>query len=360
MTRRWIGLLWVVWWIAAPAMAQGGEPATGGPGEPAGSAEGSGGEAAGDSSPKDLPPTSVLKTRVPGEGYAGMARTVTRSLRAALGDLDTIETIDSPGLGLRDLQLAVGCTEDTSACLKIVADKLDAGGLLLSSVEEVDDSLVLTLTFVDATAGTRNEAVRRASGDDASDALLDSLNATLRKVLELPPPASSGKSQSSPKATGTEPASAEPAPAGAKPAEGTAAGTTSAAAPAGTSAGRTWSPYPFVAGGVGVLALAVGTIAGVRSERVEDDYAKADPSTENEVDAALDDLERADRLAKTANAMFGIGAALAVGGTALFLVLERDALFGSEREPSEAKVQVAPTFSDHGAGLVLRGPLKGM
>lgn len=289
------------------------------------------------------PTTTVLQTTVSSEDDAGTAGAVERTIRARLDALGVVDTAGTPGLGLEDLQLAVGCVGETPECLQAVAEQLEVDALLLSSLDRADDTLVLTLTFFRSEDRSTTEVVRQASGEQAENELLDSIDGALREMFDLPP----APEAEEPTTTGDDDTAA--AGAAAREGDGSAGGDASVQAEADGGL----SPVPFIVAGAGLAALAVGVGFGVKSQNTEDEYANIEPATAAEADRALSKLDDAEREARIANAMFGVGGALVAGGAVLFFVLDRPG------EAPERQVRVTPSVSPHAGGVVLSGSFGG-
>lgn len=268
------------------------------------------------------PVTAVLKTDTGHSDDEGLAGAVERVTRAKLDALDVVELAGTPALGLDDLQLAVGCAGDTTPCLDAVASQLEVEALLLSRIDRAGETRVLTITYFDARSDERESVVRRVEGPRTANQMLDGVEGQLRELFGLPAPRTP----------------AEPDP--------SAAEVDRPGVPA----------MPLVVAGAGLAILAAGGALGVKAQDNEDAYAAVGepsrPLTAAEAERANDLYEKADRQAKIAYALFGVGGALVAGGTVL-LFLMRDGQADDDEEGRS--MVVAPAVGAGTLGLTLAG-----
>jgi hypothetical protein len=262
---------------------------------------------AGDAEP---PTAAVLQTTATDGRDAGAAGAIERVVRARLDALEVVRVTGTPALGLADLQLAVGCMGETAACLRAVAHQVGVDALILSHLDRTGDALVLTITHFDARQGKRASVVRRDRGPGATNRLVGGVDAQIRELFKLPPPVAPEDV-------------------------------------AGVEDDRGRSPLPILVLSTGVAALAAGGVLGFVSRRTHDDYASTEVRTVSDAEHAQSLLTRAERQARAAHALFGVGGGLVLTGVVLLVVMRP-----RTEEPS---VAVTPTFGPTVVGLQLSG-----
>jgi hypothetical protein len=262
------------------------------------------------------PRTSVLQTTAGETVRAGLGDAVGRLIRSRAESLDVVEVTGTPGLVLSDIQLAVGCVGETEACYASIVEQLEVDALILSTLDRVGREHVLTLVFFDGRENDTRRAVHRAGTEEA---LLDGVDAGLRELFGLP-------------------ASEEPDP-------GEGHGETVTQPPPRR---RGPSPVGYVLGAAGIAALGAGIGLGLASQSREDDYAAVMINAPDDARRANRIFLDAQRLARAANAMFGVGGALVAAGVVVLLVT---GLSGGDEERATA---VVPVVVPGGGGVAAR------
>lgn len=295
---------------------------------------------------QEPPRTAVLQTAVGAEADAGLGAAVERVIRARVDALGVVTVAETPPLSLPDVQLAVGCVAETEACLAMVTGQLGVDALLLPTVDRADSTLVVGITFFDSrNGGSSRRTVRRASGDDAVNELLGSVDGMLREIFGLPP------AEEPPDISAYVDGDGSGAAAAGRPGAATGAG--GGAAGGGTPPDRSMSPVPFIVAAAGGALLVGGGVLGLVAKATEDEYAATSTRTREGVDEAIELRESAETQAMIANVLFGVGGAALVVG-AVLLVLELDS--GTEAEPA-GDVAIAPVVGPGLAGVAIGGRL---
>lgn len=261
-------------------------------------------------------PSAVLLESARAGVDEGTAGAFDRLLRQRLDALEVVQVDGSVVLDLEQLQIALGCMGETSACLSAVASELETQLVLVPSLSLAGTELVSTVLLFDARDGSQRRALRR--GDDAA-AILETVDGQLRELFDLPPPV----------APPAEQAPSEPAP---PPEPGLSAG-------------------PFVLMGIGVAALIGGGAVAAMAQGSADQYRASMPGTSAEVDATLDTLSRAQVEATVANALFVAGGLLAAGGVVWLLA--------AGREDGASPLAIAPVIAPGQVGIMIAGELGG-
>jgi len=291
----------------------------------------------GEPPPDAEPPlAAVLEPSVADESDAGLGSAFERVLRARLDALGVVRLEGTPALNLPDLQLAIGCVAETDACLAQIAEQLEVQALVLTTIERADETVVAEVRFFVA-EGESRRAVRRAEGERAPNELLAEVDPMVREIFDLPPPEEP-----------IEPVAYEP-----DEASGAAPPTTAAAPPPEPDG---LSPWPFVVGSAGVVALGTGVVFALLAESAEGDWAEAPTGTMAQVGEARELRDRAETRATVANILLGVGGALIVAGAALFVVLELDS---GTNDPATDTAVVAPWIGPEGGGLAVSGRFGG-
>lgn len=282
---------------------------------------------------QDRPRTAFIKTQVPSPDLQSFGRALDRVLLARATNLGVVETTGAPALELGDIRLMTGCLSDSAECFALFAEQLESAALLLPTLEQAGADYIVTLSFFDARDRSLRSATRRARPDAVEESLIDAVDGLLRELFDLPPP---------PPTPDLDPGR-RPAPSSAPPPSGSA--------PSGSepdSAGERWSPVGPAVGGVGA-ALLVGALgAGVAARRSEDEYHAAPTTTVQEVDEALALRDEAQRRARAANVLLGVGAAGVAAGVLLTIFLRR---------PADRSLSLAPSMGPDHVGLSIGGVL---
>lgn len=291
-----------------------------------------------------LPTASVLRTSAGGAVDPSLAEAVDRLVRSQLDAASVLRITGSVALDLHDVQLALGCVGETDACLEAAADEIGVDALVLPSLVRTGDETVLSLGLFDRRATPKVRRVTgRVRGVDPSTGTLEAVS---RLLAQLFPQARF---------------EAERADAGG--ATG-GAGHAGAGDPAGghDRASRGLSPWPFVVGGVGVAALAIGVGFGLAAQSAQDDFAALPTSTPDEIDVFLARVEDARFDATVANVLFVTGG-LAVAGGVAWAIVELAAGGGRTHDggpggPAERpRAHLVPVVVPGGAGVVMGGVL---
>lgn len=238
-----------------------------------------------------LPRAVVLAPAAP-EALASVKGEVLAAVRAEVEALGVAELGPTPPLGLRDLQLAVGCLSESAECWSKVADELGVEVLLVPSLREATSDLVLELAAFDRRSdGEARRVLKLASGARRVSLVLEEINAMLRALFFLPalprpPPTSLVLSSSV-------------APAPARP--------------------FVLSPLPWAI--AGAASLSGGIIFGALAGSASSDYAALDVRSSADVDRAIALLDTASGRATAANAFY-VGAALSAALSLTLWLLE--------------------------------------
>lgn len=224
----------------------------------------------------EVDPGSICVIQGPGPmARPDLSSVILRAVRTEVEQLYPTQVRPTPPIDFEGLQLALGCVGESSACMTALARQVQADTVVVVRVTDLDRGYELSLDRVSGLTGLRLASERRRVPADAGGArLLDVVPTAVPVLFGRPPP---------------------PPPPTSIVAQGP-------------------SPYPLVLTGVGVGAIVVGAIFGALSSSSESDYATRAITSRPSVDAALDDLDRAEGQATAANVMLVVGGALVAGG----------------------------------------------
>lgn len=107
--------------------------------------------------------TAVMPTEATGSELVEAATTLHSALRAELDKrIDRVTLADPPKVTYADLQLALGCLEDTLTCQQVIASQLGVDALVFSAVVSSGDQTAITVKLVDTRSdqGTRTSERR--------------------------------------------------------------------------------------------------------------------------------------------------------------------------------------------------------
>lgn len=126
------------------------------------------------------------------------------------------------------------------------------------------------------------------------------------------------------------------------------------APPASVDASSSLGTVGLISAGAGAVLLAGGAVTGIWALSVDNDLESACADGHCPKDRA-DDIDRLERLTTTTNVLLGVGAAVSVGGLALWLLSGSDAYSAREQVPAgghDVGLRLRPGFV--GADLVSR------
>jgi hypothetical protein len=239
------------------------------------------------------------------------------------------------------VQLAIDCVSESPQCLRAVAAESGAQILIAPALESTGNELVVSLLRFDTRDGQMRRVVRRQPGSTLQTETLDGVPTMLRELFGLPEPE-------------PEPAPLQPS---AAPEE-----------PIGTqlplieppqepeSVSRPMSVGPWILGGVGVLVIGGGVIAGVMMNSTQEEYEQLQIRDKGDVNEAIELRDRAETQATVANVLYGVGGAVLVaGGIWLTVELTRPARTSDDWqaaiEPSIGPGQLGFRLVGRGGGL---------
>lgn len=264
----------------------------------------------------ERPAATVLVTQRTGVDE-GTGAAFDRTLRARLDALEVVAVGGAVALDLEQIQLALGCLGETTACLSQVATETEAVIVVVPSLAQAGDTLLATILVFDARDGSLRRTTREAEGRGATETLLGAVEGMLREAFGLP-----AVEQITASEVGDPPTPVTPP---ARPG---------------------LSPAPIVVLSVGVLSLLGGAIAG--GLYFADASAYAQPITTAEQRDALDAIRERGNAEGLAATILSIGGGVLAAGGLVWLLL-------GGREDFSSPLAVTPMFSPDGAQIVLSG-----
>jgi hypothetical protein len=290
--------------------------------------------------PQQLPTAVLYSTQ-----GAPLGSPVDSVLQAALEDLGVVDIVARPGMDLGAVQLALDCVAETIRCLRTATEQSHAELLIAPSLQRTPSEVVLSVLRFDARgAGKMRRVLRRQSGQVLGAELLDQVPGMMRELFDLPP--------------ATKPPPAAAAVAVLPPSAASQAAAQEAPAPTPLPEGPMEPPTshwrvpvaPLILGGVGVLTLAGGIVAGAMMQSTHSQYERLVVETKQDAQQA-DDLGSTGRTQATvANVLFGVGGA-AVLAAGIWLLVDHQ--LASRREVALTMTsELQPVLGPQQLGLV--------
>jgi hypothetical protein len=225
---------------------------------------------------------------------------------ARLEASDRLIVAERPVIPLRDLQFSAGCTDDSAACMKSVAELLEVDTVLVLSVHEEASMTSLSLVAYDAEPPQRRSVMRLATGTDRRAELFADVDSVLAELFGIAPRAPERTTQRTPvRSTALE-----------------------ITAPQLDDGGGT-SPVGWIFMGTGALSLSAGLALAFIADDTHDAYVGAPTRSPAEVDAAIDLRDRGEREMLAATILIGAGGAALLSG---LLVVVIEALTGGDSD----------------------------
>lgn len=277
------------------------------------------------------PRAALIRTEIPDATLEDFGRAIDRVLRARVQHHDVVRLDATPALGLEDIQLMVGCLNESAECYAAFAEQLEAEVLFFSSLERAGDEYIISVRVFDARASEERAATRRADDAAVEESLIGAIDGMVRELFGLPAASGPSVTQLATNADATQ-----------------ITRSTNEPSDGGAATETTWQPSWAGVGVavVGVVAVGAGAAVFVLGQNDEDAYLAAPVGTRVEIDSALDLRDQAEsKMSAGLGTMLG-GAALAALGVSLTFALGEDvpvqtsALVG----PGTAGVQLAGSF----------------
>jgi hypothetical protein len=244
---------------------------------------------------------------------------------ALLRDLRAIAGIEDPMVSpveYAEIQLSVGCTDESRACLETMARAAASSALLVRELRTGQDGTVhLELRYFDSASTDPPTAVRREAPSASRDALVAAVPSLVRELFGIPEVA----------APAAQPAT-QPV----------------ARSPSQATAGDNDVPIvPWIVIGAGAAALTAGIVVGAVAASDYDAWKKRPIDSMDQAERANDELDDLETRALVANVLMPVGV-IALGLGVALLVLD----VADDEQP--ARLDSAPL--EGGALVSLRGP----
>ena len=255
---------------------------------------------------------------------------------ALFRDLASLAGIDDPVVSpvdLAEVELGVGCSDESRACLAAIARAVRVDALIVRRLgEDEAGNGRLELTYFELSSNDAPTTVQATAAAPALDAEVPSLVRRLFGIAEIAEPAA----QLPPQPAIEHP----PSPAHHAPARRSHAEPASISAP-------TW-----IALGAGAAALTAGVVVGWTATRDFDAWKDTRVASRDDADDARAAFSDIRSRAIAADVLYAVGAVgVGVGVTLLVLDLSRD----GERHVQQTRLSVTPTLG--GAVLQVRGAI---
>jgi len=267
---------------------------------------------------------TVLRSNGPDVGAVG--EPVDAALLRDLASIAGIDNAQFSPIEYEEIQLTVGCGDQSRECLSAIAGMAQVSGVVLRSVVKSGSALQLDLVYFDTSS--QDEPARASVTGDAAQ-LAAAVPSLVRKLFGIPDVA--------------PPVAAAPPVANSAPAAATDA------APSGSGGVNTLTIASIVTLAVGVGVGLAGVVVGASASSTFDDYKNTAVTDEASARRANSTFSDAESKATVANILMPLGGALVVGG-AIMLVLG----LGADSEDAPA-TQVALAPMSQGGVLVVSG-----
>jgi hypothetical protein len=269
-----------------------------------------------------------------GEVAASLIATVDAALLRALGEVAGIRKPTLSPVAYGEVQLTVGCSDESSACLTAITHIAEADAIVIRQLSaEPDNMVVLRILYFDEAGGASD--VRAAASADRVLDLEQALPELVRTLFEIP--------------TAPEPAAAVAAPA--EP----AASPTTPSARTTTDGAPSISPLTWISMATGVAAIGTGIVLWRTADADFDELTNTRVQTRAQADDANRKFSSIETRTTLTNVLIPVGAAVLSAG-AVLLAIDLSSS-DSAAEASHASVQLVPLRS--GAALSVNGRFGG-
>jgi hypothetical protein len=247
---------------------------------------------------------------------------------ALLRDLRAITGIEDPMVSpveYAEIQLSVGCSDETPACVETIARAATVSVFLVRELSTGEEGTVrLELRYFDSASTDPPRAVRREAPSASRDSLVAAMPSLVRELFGIPEVVAAPAEHPS-----TSQASPRPEPLGARAAE------------VGVPV------LPLIVIGAGAIVLGAGIVVGAFAASDYDAWKKRPIDSMVQAERANAELDDLETRALVANVLMPVGAiALGVGVALLALDVSDD--------QEHARVGIAPI--EGGALVSVRGP----
>jgi hypothetical protein len=244
---------------------------------------------------------------------------------ALLRDLRAIAGIENPMVSpveYAEIQLSVGCTDESRACLETIARAAAASAVLVRELRTGEDGTVrLELRYFDSASADPPTAVHREAPSDSRAALVAAVPSLVRELFGIP---------------GVAAPAAHPSTQPVAPSQPTA------------RAGDVGVPVlPWIVIGAGAAVLTAGIVVGAVAASDYDAWKKRPIDSMDQAERANAELDDLETRGLVANVLMPVGA-VALGVGVALLVLD------SADDEEHARLDIAPVAG--GALVSLRGP----
>lgn len=244
---------------------------------------------------------------------------------ALLRDLRAIAGIQDPMVSpveYAEIQLSVGCTDESRACLETIARAAAASAVLVRELRTGEDGAVrLELRYFDSASTDPPAAVRREAPSESRDALVAAVPSLVRELFGIPEVA----------APAAQPATQQVAP----------------SQPTARDGAGGVAVLPWIVIGAGAVALTAGIVVGAVAASDYDAWKERPIDSMDQAERANAELDDLEMRGLVANVLMPVGAVTLGVGVALLVLDVAD-------DEEHARLDVAPI--EGGALVSLRGP----
>jgi len=286
----------------------------------------------------------VMVLRSSGSGVGTSREAIDAALLRGLSAIAGINNVQLSPVDYEDVQLTVGCNDQSRDCLATIADTAQVSGLVVRSLRKMGAGLQLDVVYFDVSS---RDAPAWATEIGDEQHLLASVPSLVRSLFGLPEvPVAVADEVPRETAAAFEPASPGVASSDLESSD------TPVTASVGDDGINMMSVASIATLAAGVGTVAIGVIVWASASAAFDDYkgvAATDAASARRASAAFSDAESKATLA---NVLLPIGGALMVGGVVMLAV----GLSDSEAESATAThVSFVPSLT--GGAVMVSGAL---
>lgn len=286
--------------------------------------------------------THVMVLRSSGSEVSASVDAIDAALLHGLSSIAGIDNAELSPVQYEEVQLAVGCDDQSRECLAAIADTARVTGLFVRSLRRVGAGLQLDVVYFDASS---RDAPAQASESGDAQHILASIPSVVRRLFGLPDVPVAVAAEVPAERTLSKPAWSQAAR------SNPAASNKRATEPVGDDGMHVLTAASIVTLAAGAGALALGVVLGASASADFDDYRGmevTDPESARRASATFDD---ANAKATVANVLMPTGGVLLVGGVVMLAV----GLSDSEAEPAATHVSFLPSRT--GGAVMVSGAL---
>lgn len=275
-----------------------------------------------------------------GQIAAGVAEAVDAELLRALGEVAGIRKPTLSPVGYGEVQLTVGCSDESSECLAAITHIAEADAIVVRHLfVDADHTVALRILYFDEAGGPTQVQIAVLAGHEQD--LAPAVPNLVRKLFEISEPAAQGA---------PSPVVVAPAPA---PLEASPATASTSTQP--TDGGPSISTLTWVALAVGAATVGTGVVLGVTANSDYSKFKNRPVATDEQADDANKKFSSIATRGTLANVLIPAGAIM-LGAGAVLLAIDLSSN-DSDAQATHARLQMIPLPS--GGAVTVHGRFGG-